>query len=257
MNALDSKVQRIVRRIENARKKAFEKTLPEGTTYEMYVEKEAKKLMKYYAFLANIIEIYFNNQKDINAEIAQIEERTKQQLDKDTLVKELWILRYAYLHLWFLNLLQPKHRNGLNLDISPNTSLVFRAFQENKNTNSYLPWLIKGFDYFTDGNQLKFDNLEKLEEHFNKCLSNKIHLIAFNSTGGRLGGEQYDSVVELVMKVVECSRKIFIQGKDVILTNEEVENIKKVIEEMKPSSEDLKDVMEDFKDSITEMGRVQ
>jgi len=42
----DKSVAKIIRQITNARRKAFEKTLPKGKTCETVVEEEVKKMME-------------------------------------------------------------------------------------------------------------------------------------------------------------------------------------------------------------------
>jgi hypothetical protein len=230
--------RRKIKEVVNARRKAFEKTLPEGKTYEMAVKEEVKKLRGYLIFLENYIEAIFDTQKEIEAKIEQIKIKTKQNLKEEQLIKELWVLRYAFLHLWFFNVKPPKNKN----ELMENISLINRAFEDVKGTTDYLPWLKKGFIEYSGTDQLTIPNLKEFESHVMEKVSEKIPLIAFECTEGRLGGELHDFVIELLMITVMQDKELFETGNN-SGTTEEAGGIKKVIEELKLSR---KKAAEDF-----------
>ena len=61
--------------------------------------KEIEKLGKYFIFLENYVEAILNTEPDIEEKIEELKSRTKQNLKKEQLIKELWILRYTILTL--------------------------------------------------------------------------------------------------------------------------------------------------------------
>lgn len=238
--------QSIIKEINKVRRKAFEKTLPKGNTYEMAIAEEVKKLEKYLIFLENYIESISSTQKEIETEIEGIKNKTKQNLKKQQLIKKLWVLRYAFLHLWFFNIKVPKNQN----ELTENISLINRAFQNVKSTSDYLSWLKRGFIEYAGTNQLTTSNLKEFESHVMEKVSEKIPLIAFECTEGRLGGELHDFVIELLMTTVTQDKKVFETGKISVATDKEVGNINKVIEELKLSRKKAaKDFFEDLFDN--------
>jgi len=203
----DSAIEKM-KEVVNARRKAFEKTLPEGKTVEDCVKEEAKKLKKYVIFLENYAQAILNTEKETETKIEQIEANTKQRLKKEQLVKDLWILRYVFLHLWFSNIKRPKDRD----ELTENNKLIAHAFQnvlDKKNKTDYLLWLTKGLAVYIGDNELKSNDLKEFESHFIERIGEKIPLIAFDCTEGRLAGEQYDSVIELIKTTIENDKKIF------------------------------------------------
>jgi hypothetical protein len=237
----DSAIEKI-KEVVNARRKAFEKTLPAGETYESHKKKMVEELRMHLMFLENYIEDLFNTQKEIETKIEEIKNKTKQNLKEEQLIKDLWILRYTLLHSWFFNIKPPEDQN----ELTANISLINRAFQDVKGTSDYLPWLTKGFVEYAGTNQLKFSDLKEFESHVAEKVSKKIPLIAFECTERRLGGELHDFVIELIMTMVVQDKKVFELSDDISLKKEEVENIKNVIDKMKPTKKDL----EDFIDSL-------
>ena len=203
----DSAIEKM-KEVVNARRKAFEKTLPEGKTVEDYVKEESEKLKKYVIFLENYTQAILNTEKETETKIEQIEANTKQRLKKEQLVKGLWILRYAFLHLWFSNIKPPKDRD----ELTENNKLIAHAFQnalDKENKTDYLLWLTKGLAEYIGDNELKSKDLKEFESHFIEQIAEKIPLIAFDCTEGRLAGEQYDSVIELIQTTIENDKKIF------------------------------------------------
>jgi hypothetical protein len=89
---------KIIKKITNARQKAFEKTLPAGETYESHKKKIVEELRMYLMFLKNYVEYLFSTQKGIETKIYAIKNKTKQDLKDEQLIRDLWILRYTLLH---------------------------------------------------------------------------------------------------------------------------------------------------------------
>ena len=208
--------------------------------------KEAEKLGKFYVFIKHYIEFLLSTEKEIGTKIQEIKDKTKQNLKDEQLVKELWILRYAALHMWFLDLKPPKNQN----DVKENSTLINHALQnvlENNEKSDYLSWLDQGLAQYAGTNQLNFGNLKEFKSHFAGKLAEKIPLIAFECTEGRLGGELHDFVIKLIMTTIQRDQKAFELSDDVSLTEEEFQNIKNTIYEMNPTEKDF----EDFIDSLS------
>ena len=96
--------------------------------------------------------------------------------------------------------------------------------------------------------EFNFNNLRKFKSHFAEDLAEKINSIVFDCTGGRLGGELHDSVIELIMTTVQKDRKAFESDDDVSLTDEEIQSIKNTIDSMRPTEK----VFENFINSLKE-----
>jgi len=225
----------IIRKITNARRKAFEKTLPKGMTVEHVINEEVKKLKKYLIFLENCLDFIVNTETAVGYKINEIETNTKQDIDKERLTKEIWILRYTYLYFLFFEIKPPKNEN----EVVENDKLIAHALQNilnKKGKDNYLTWIMEGFSIFSKTPEINYKNLKKFESHFAERVAERIPLIAFECTGGRLGGEQHDSILELIMTTIEKDKNFFHTGND-ILTEEEARDIKKVIGEMQLSRE--------------------
>ena len=96
---------------------------------------------------------FISTEKEIEDKIKKIKDRTNQNLKDEQLVKELWILRYSALHIWFFNLKPPKNQN----EVKENAILINRSFQsvlENNGRSDYLSWLNKGFVEYAGTNEL-------------------------------------------------------------------------------------------------------
>ncbi|MBU0999055.1 hypothetical protein KKG24_01975 [Patescibacteria group bacterium] len=201
-------VAKIIKSIKNVRLKAFEKRLPKGKTVEHAINEEIENLKKYMIFLENYIKSIFETEEFVEEKIELITTTTKQFLKKEYLAKELWILRFAFLHLWFFDIKPAKDQN----ELTENIKLITRAFQNIANRNEksdYLPWLTKGLSEYINVNALQYSDLRNLESNFTEKVAEKVALIAFESTEGRLAGEQYDFVVELIQTTIEDDKKCF------------------------------------------------
>ena len=198
---------------------------------ELPTEKEMEKLGKYLIFIENYIETIYKTQNEIETKIEKIKIKTQQNLKEEQLMKELWILRYAFLHLWFFNLKPPKNQN----ELIENITLINHAFKQVKYTTDFLPWLEKGFTEFSGNDQLAISNLKEFEQNVLDKVTEKIPLIAFECTEGRLGGELHDFIIELLMTTVQQDKNVFETGNNSAPTEKETSEIKEAIEEMSSS----------------------
>lgn len=234
---MNTMAQNIINKINNARRKAFEKTLPQGKTTDDVIKEETEKLKKFLIFLENCIEFIISTEDIMKNKIEEIEINTKQPLEKEQLAKELWVLRYAFLYLLFFEIKFPGNEN----EIVENNKLINYALNDvlNKNNKSdYLPWILEGFAEYINADELNIKKLKELKSDFAGKVAEKVPLIAFNCTGGRLAGEQHDSVLELVMTTIGEDKKSFCMDDNNALTEEEAGGIKKVIEELKSTREE-------------------
>lgn len=208
--------------------------------------KEAEKLGKFYIFLKHYVEFLISTEEEIATKIKAVQEKTNQNLKDDQLIKELWILRYSALHVWFFDIRTPKNQN----EVKENLSLINHALQnvlENYGKTSYLSWLKNGVAEHVGADELNFGNLKSLRNNFSEKLAEKVPQIAFDSTEGRLAGELHDFVIELIMTTIQKDQKAFQLDDNVSLTDEEIRNIKNTIGSMKPTEKD-------FEDFITSLG---
>lgn len=196
--------------------------------------KEYKKLNQFFTFLKNYVQVIINSEPEIEKYVNQLISRTKQNLKKELLIKELWILRYVALYVWFFDLKTSKDQN----DVKENIALINRAIQDtlkNNGKTDYLSWLTKGFVEYVGIEKLDYNNLEKFKSNFTKKIAEKIPLIAFECTDGRLAGELHDSVIEFIMMTIQKDKKTFELRSDISLTEEEGRNIEKIIDNIKPN----------------------
>jgi len=202
--------------------------------------KEAEKLGKFYIFLKHYVEFILSTEEEISTKIKEIKEKTNQNLKNDQLVKELWNLRYAALHVWFFDLKTPKNQ----IEVKENLTLIDRAFQnvlDNYGKTSYFFLFKNGFAEYVGADELNFSNLKNFKNNFSEKFAEKVPQIAFDCTEGRLAGELHDFVIELIMTTVQKDQKAFELDDDVSLSDEEVRNIKHTIESMKPTEKDFED----------------
>ena len=230
-------------------------TSPRARRGEITVEKaiafsnEVERLGKFFIFLKNHAEMILSTQPEIDEKIDQLKAQTGQNLKVEELLKELYILRYAALNVWFFDLKEPKNQN----EVEENLKLINRAFQsalENDDKADYLPWLQFGFAEYSGTDKLNFNNVKNLKKNFVEKVGEKIPLIAFHSTEGRLAGELHDGVMELIMTTIQEDQKAFELSDNVALIKEESENIKKTIDGMKPTEKDFEDFINSLEENI-------
>lgn len=226
--------------------KSRAKRIPRGSSAEDAVNKEVIKLKKYHLFIEDYINFILRTEKEIEEKIREIEIKTEQHLVKDELVKGLWILRYAFFHFLFFETIPSNNAN----DVVAYLKLITHALRKvlNKaNKSNYLPWLSEGFSEFMESDELEYRNLKEFKSNFAEQIAERTALIAFRSTEGRLGGEQHDSVIELVMTTISSDKEYFSTGNSNILGNSEMEIIKTAIKKL---SGDRIETVKDFFDSL-------
>lgn len=229
-------IKRITKRISNARKKAFEKTLPKGKKIEDVIAEESKKLKKYFTFLSVCIKFLVDTEKLLKDKITEIEASTGQEVKIDHFLKEMCILRYTILYLVFFEIKQPKNK----ADVIENNKLidyVLKNILEKEKNLDYYKLIKLEFPKFIGMDEIKFTDVKNLSHILASTIAEKIPLIVFDSTGGRLGGEQHDLIMELIMTTVSRDKKFFYGDSDyknynIDLSNEESNGIKTVIKDL-------------------------
>jgi hypothetical protein len=211
------------RAASNSGKITVEKALDFAKTYE--------ELKPFFALFIHFFKYLLNSEKEIGVKVKDIQSKTQQNLKEEQLSRELWILRYVCLHVWFFDLKQPKNQTELSDGLLVINSALKNVLQD-RNKLDYLPWLKKGFSEFTNVDELNFKSLKTFKEDFSNKLAEKIPHIAFECTEGRLGGELHDFVIELIMTTIQRDQKVFSMNDEDTLTEEETTNIKNAITEM-------------------------
>lgn len=208
-------------------------------------DKEVKKLGKYFIFLKDYVQKILNTEPEIEEEIKKLISRTKRDLKKEYILRELLILRYSLLHMWFFDIKPPQNQN----EVAENFVLIDRAIQsvlESNNKSDYLIWLEKGFADFFGTNELEFSKLDEFKASVIEKVSEKMTLIPFESTGGSFSGELHDGVLKLLMETIEKDKKSYYMD-DRSITHEEKDEIKTVIRDISTQThEDAKSVLEDM-----------
>jgi len=210
------------RKSQNGSKITTKKILDLTKTYE--------ELKPFFALFIICSKSILDSEKEIEHKIKEIQIKTQQNLKEDQLFKELWVLRYICLHVWFFDLKPPKNKAELSDELSVINSTLKSVLKE-ENKLDYLPWLKDGLFEFIDG-ELNFNTLKYFRENFSNKLTDKILHIAFECTEGRLGGELHDFVIELIMTTIQKDQKVFSMSDENTLTEEEVQNIKNTIAEI-------------------------
>ena len=207
--------------------------------------KTYEELKPYFALFVHFFKSILGSEKEIEQKVKEIQTKTQQNLKEDQLFKELWILRYVCLHVWFFDLKPPKNKTELSDELLVINSALKNVLKEN-NKLDYLLWLKNGLSEFVDG-ELNFNNLKDFRKNFSDKLADKILHIVFDCTEGRSGGELHDFVIEMVMTTVQEDQKVFSMSDDKALLEEEAQNIKKAIAEMSEASHKAG---EDFMNSL-------
>lgn len=207
--------------------------------------KTYEELKPYFALFVHFFKSVLDSEKEIEQAVKEIQSKTQQNLKENQLFKELWILRYVCLHIWFFDLKPPKNKTELSDELLAINSALKSVLKE-KNKLDYLSWLKNGLSEFADG-ELNFNSLKNFRKNFSDKLADKIPHIAFDCTEGRLGGELHDFVIELVMTTIQEDQNVFSMNDDKTLTEEETKNIKNVIAEMGDARHKA---AEDFMDSL-------
>lgn len=207
--------------------------------------KTYEELKPFFALFTHCFKHILASENEIEQKAKEIQVKTQQNLKEDQLFKELWVLRYVCLYIWFFDLRPPKNKTELSDELLVINSALKSVLKES-NKLDYLPWLKSGLSEFADG-ELNFNNLKDFRKNFSDKLADKIPHVAFDCTEGRLGGELHDFVIELVMITIQEDQKVFSMSDENTLTEEEAQNIKNTIAEM---SDDRHKAAEDFMNSL-------
>lgn len=207
--------------------------------------KTYEELKPFFALFVHCFKYILASEKETEQKVKDIQTKTQQNLKEDQLFKELWVLRYVCLHIWFFDLKPPRNKTELSDELLVINSALKSVLKEN-NKLDYLPWLKNGLSEFAGG-ELNFNNLKDFRKNFSDKLADKIPHIAFDCTEGRLGSELHDFVIELVMTTIQEDQKVFSMSDKNTLTEKEAQNIKNTITEM---SADRHKAAEDFMNSI-------
>lgn len=205
-----------------------------------------EELKPFFALCVHCFRNILADEKEIEQKVKQIQDKTQQNLKEDQLIKELWILRYVCLHIWFFELKSPKNQNELSDELLVINSALKDVLKE-KSKLDYSLWLKDGLSEFAFV-ELNFNNLKNFRKNFSDKLAEKIQHIAFECTEGRLGGELHDFVIELVMTTIQKDQKVFSMSDQTTLTDEEYKSIKDTITEMSETRQGIaKDFIEFFR----------
>jgi len=207
--------------------------------------KTYEELRPFFAFFVYCFRNIVDSEKKIEQKVKEIQTKTQQNLKEDQLFKELWILRYVCLYIWFIDLRPPKDQAELSDELLVINSALKNVLEE-KNKLDYLPWLNDGLSDFNIS-ELNFNNLKQLKKDFSEKLAERVPHIAFECTEGRLGGELHDLVTELIMATIQRDKKVFSMDDESALTEEGVKDIKNTIVEM---SEVRREIAENFMNSV-------
>lgn len=203
--------------------------------------KTYEELKPFFALFMHCFKSVLDSEKEIEQKVKEIQVKTQQNLKEDQLFKDLWVLRYVCLHIWFFDLKPPKNKTELADELLVINSALKSVLKE-KNKSGYLIWLKDGLSEFADG-ELNFNNLKSFRKNFPDKLADKLPHIAFECTEGRMGGELHDFVIELVMTTIQEDQNVFTMSDSNTLTEEEAQNIKNTITEM---SEARRETAENF-----------
>ena len=196
----------------------------------MAFSKEYEKVKKLANYLNHCVNQLALNEPKIEVAIEEMGLRTNQEVDKEKLLKEIWIIRYSSLFVFFFDFNYPKNQKDLDMYLK----LFEHCFESTLALHdkiNYLSWLKIGLAEYAGTDKFEIYSLKSVKSNFTQKIAEKIPLIAFDCTGGRLGGDLYDSIIELIMTTVQRDQKAFSLSDDTTLTPEEIENIKSTIKE--------------------------
>lgn len=202
------KVKNIIESIERARRKAFKNTLPKGKTVEDAIEEEAKKMGAYYQYLLLCFKYIHKTEVEIKKKIEYLRKATNQNILDEMLLKELWILRYAYLIFIFTGISNPKKDVEVQTDLKLADKALEDVLKENEQHNN-LKWLREGITDFLGGPEIDLQSFKKFRANFASEMSGIITHAAFNCTEGRLGGELHDGIIDLMQSTIETDKEYF------------------------------------------------
>jgi hypothetical protein len=192
--------------------------------------KAYEELKPFFALFVHYFKFLLDSEEKIVAQIKDIQSKTKQNLIEEQLLRELRALRYVSSHIWFFNLRPPKNQEDLGDGLLTIESALKSALKD-RNKLDYLPWLKKELAEYSNSNELNFKNFKSFKNNYSERLSEKITRIPFDVTGGRLGGELHDFVVELLMTTIMQDKKVFLLDSDAV-SADEIRDIKNAIGEL-------------------------
>jgi hypothetical protein len=204
---------------------------------------------KFSDFLLSYIQSILIAEPVLEKEIDKIIAEYKQKIDKNMLIKDLFVIRYLFIHIWFLELMRSEKQNNLDDNIKL-INQVFEKALKTKGKTEYISWLAKALAKYNCDIKSIFDDQNKL----NALIAEKLPQIAFECTGGRLAGELYNSVIELVMTTIQEDKNLFEFKDDTQLTTGQKDDIHKAIDEMGFSDEEISDCLID---SVIQMSQEQ
>jgi hypothetical protein len=196
-------VEELIKKIESARIAAFENTLPSGVTYESVKNDLMKRYQANIDWLSFCFDYILNNQVSLDEKINKIKTDYEVNILEDLLSKEVLIMRCAFLYTWFIKSEPAKD----DKDISINLKLYHRALQrilKIHNRAQDMTWITEEVDKYIGVGEFDF-------EQFTSYVGEKMATIAFEATEGRLAGDIYDAVVELIQSTVMEDKSVFLE----------------------------------------------
>ncbi len=200
-------------------------------------------------FLVSYVQSVLITEPVLEKEIDKIIAERKQKIDKNMLVKDLFVLRYFFTHIWFLGLMQSEQQSNIEANIKL-INLTFEKVLKADGKTEYTSWLAKDATKYNYDIKSITDDPDKM----NTLIAEKLPRIAFECTGGRLAGELYNSVIELVMTTIQEDKNIFELKDNTQLTADQKADIHKAIDEMGFSDEEVSDCLID---SVMQMSQEQ
>lgn len=192
--------------------------------------KTYEKLKPFFALLVHCLKHIEKSEDQIQEKIERIKRKTGQDINQDLLQKELWVFRYACLHMWYFDLLMPKNETELSDQLLVINSALKSVLTESSKLE-YSLWLKEGFNKYSHGD-LDIKKLEIFMREFSSNVSDVVTRTAFESTGGRLAGELHSFVIELFMTTMQLDKKVFHMNEGTELNELEDLDIKNLLTDL-------------------------
>ncbi len=201
-------VKKIIEEINKHRIKAFEKTLPEGLTYEDVKSELVETLKVYHTWLDHCFKYIFDSEKVIGQQVKEIKSKFEQNVLEELFNKELTIIRCAFVYAWLQNFELTDYGKKNNQDTfkslynhynhSLENILKLNGRLEDKN------WILEGLNKYTSPTKFSHDDfIEKAAEG--------VARIPFESTEGRLGGGLYDGLTLLIQNTIQNDKTTLLE----------------------------------------------
>ena len=194
--------------VVKSRRDAFEKTLPKGVSVSDAIQREAASLRVALDSLSRYVRYLIESEQDIKRRITILQIKSGQGADELKIIRPMWVMRYALTHIWLLNRDQPKDQNSLDVDFA----LVRKAFDmvlSGGENSDYRNWLESDARQYMGGAPLEFQELKTFKSQALQTVAEMVPRIAFEATGGRLGGDLFESIMALAMETVEKDKATF------------------------------------------------